>query len=230
MKRLMTTILLAVLAGLFVAAVGMPSPAEAQVISTGGPLSRLAADPLYFGPGEEKSTALEPPGDQIYFKTVFVPPLSNTLFLTISTTGDTHGGAGACFTALLDENFFNPGGQGAAKCANNATTNVPGWVTLLKLPNILAVTTDNCNEGGGGTGDCHDNSIHYEWCTAVTPGFHNVEVRMATSNAGNDVFIEQAFFYVDSAQLFGNVCDPLLPPLPAGAPAVPGAPQLPSLP
>lgn len=230
MKRLVMTIPLAVLAGLFMVAMWMPSPAEAQ-LSTGGPLSRLAADPLFFG--IEQDTALEPPGAEIYFKTLFVPFPNNTLYLTMSTTGDAHNGAASCFTALLDGAFFNPGLQGAARCGAAGTVNVPGWVALLKLPEPTG-GSNNCNDGGGGAGDCHDNSIHYEWCAPVTPGFHNVAVRMATNTAGKSVFIEQAFFYVDSAQLFGNACDPLLPPLPAEAPALPSLlseePQLPLLP
>lgn len=208
MNRFVTILPRVVLAGLFLAAMWMPSPAGAQ--ATGGSLRRLAADGLYHG-GGEASTALEPPGVDIYQKTVLVPLGVNTLYLTMSTTGDAHGGAGSCFSANVDGNFFNGGDQGAARCADNATTPVSGWVTLLKLPDIVDAVTTNCNSGGGGSGDCHDNSITYQWCTPITPGVHDVEVRMATSNAGQPVFIEQAFFYVDANQLFGSACDPLLP-------------------
>jgi hypothetical protein len=193
--------------GLFAVAVGMPTAAQAQ-----GAIFRLAADPLYFGPGEEASTDVDALGDgsQIYSKSIFVPPGKNTLFLTMSTTGDQHDGAAQCFTARLDGVFFNPGGQGAARCADSGSTPVPGWVTLQKTPAATG-GADNCNEGGGGAGDCHDNSIHYEWCTAITPGVHEVEVRMATDSNGKTVFIEQAFFYVDAAQLVNSPCEPLLP-------------------
>src|SRR6266852_5938605 len=83
-----------------------------------GTLRRLAADFQYFGPGEEAVTSLDAlaDGTQVYSRTIFVPPLQNTLFLTISTTGDQHDGAGQCFTAKIDGAYFNPGGQGAAKC------------------------------------------------------------------------------------------------------------------
>ncbi len=207
-RSLLTTL---VGAGLFAAAIGIPSTAAAQ-----GTLRRLAADFQYFGPGEEAVTSLDAlaDGTQVYSRTIFVPPLQNTLFLTISTTGDQHDGAGQCFTAKIDGAYFNPGGQGAAKCADAGTTRVPGWVTLQKTP-VASGGADNCNDGFGGAGDCHDNGIHYEWCTSVTAGSHDVEVRMSSDTNGKNVFIEQAFFYVDSAQLVGSPCEPLLPvPLP----------------
>jgi hypothetical protein len=99
-----------------------------------GALKRLVAEFDFFAPGQEAATAAEPPGIAIYRKTVDVPKRTNTLYLTLSTTGDTHDGAASCFTALLDGAFFNPGGQGAARCAGGGDISVPGWITLLKLP------------------------------------------------------------------------------------------------
>jgi hypothetical protein len=197
MKRL-STIPVAALGMLLLAAMWMPHSASAA-----NELRRLAADPKFFGPGEESSTILEPPGEVIYDKTVFVPGGANVLYLTISTTGDTHDGAAGCFTALVDGVFFNAGGQGAARCAGNGLTNVPGWIALVKLPDGGA----NCNDGGGGGGDCHDNSITYQWCTPIEHGTHDVQVRMATNSAGKRVFIEQAFFYVDASRIQrGTAC------------------------
>jgi hypothetical protein len=171
-------------------AVGIAMPAGAQ-----SELKRLVAERNFFG--TEAVTALEPPGIAIYSKTILVPAGNNVLYLTMSTTGDTHDGAASCFTARVDGNFFAPGQQGSARCANGGTTRVPGWITLLKLP-LDDNAADNCNDGGGGSADCHDNSIHYEWCKSIAPGVHTVEVRMATSSAGSNVFIEQAHFYVDT--------------------------------
>jgi len=196
MKRF-STIPVAVLGTLLLAAMWMPPSATAA-----GELRRLAADPKFFG--TESSTILEPPGAVIYDKTVFVPGGSNVLYLTISTTGDSHQGAAGCFTALVDGAFFNAGRQGAARCAGNGTTNVPGWIALIKLPD----GGTNCDDGGGGGGDCHDNAIHYQWCTPIDHGPHNVQVRMATNSAGKRVFIEQAFFYVDASRIKrgGSAC------------------------
>jgi hypothetical protein len=163
--------------------------------SLAGPLNRLAAEFDFFG--VEAFTDANPPGIEIYRKQVSVPRNADTLYLTLSTTGDAHNGAASCFTALLDGGFFNPGEQGAARCADGGSTPVPGWITLLKLPNGGA---GGCNNGGGGAGDCHDNSIYYQWCTAVSPGAHEVEIRMASDTVGSPVFIEQAHFYIDASR------------------------------
>ena len=201
MKRSLTMTPLALLAVLLAAAIWVPASATA-----GDELHRLAADPKFHGPHQEAATNAEPPGMSIYDKTVFVPRGANVLYLTISTTGDTHGGAAGCFTALADGKFFNAGGQGAARCSLDGTVDVPGWVALVKLPAATG-GAPNCNDGGGGAGDCHDNSIHYEWCTPITPGAHAVQVRMATSGTGKTAFIEQAFFYVDASRIKrGTAC------------------------
>jgi hypothetical protein len=179
--------------GALVPLVALPAVASAQDF-----LRRLVAEFDFFAPGQEAFTDAEPDGIAIYRKTVDVPFPTNTLYLTLSTTGDTHDGAASCFTALLDGVFFNPGGQGAARCAGGGADLVPGWITLLKLP---GQTDDpggsNCNDGGGGPGDCHDNSIYYQWCTPVEPGKHEVEIRMASDTQGKTVFIEQASAAVD---------------------------------
>jgi hypothetical protein len=173
--------------------VALPAVASAQ-----DALRRLVAEFDFFG--FEAFTDAEPPGIAIYRKTVDVPHRTNTLYLTLSTTGDTHDGAASCFTALLDGAFFNPGGQGAARCAQGGETPVEGWITLLKLPGQIGDPGGtNCDDGGGGPGDCHDNSIYYQWCTPVEPGKHEVEIRMASDTQGKAVFIEQAHFYVDAS-------------------------------
>jgi hypothetical protein len=198
MNRILVVVPRAVLGILLLAAMWIPATAGA-----GDQIHRLAADPKFFGEFEEASTIVEPPGLAIYDKTVFVPGDANVLYLTMSTTGDTHDGAASCFTALVDGNFFNPGGQGAARCAANGTMNVPGWVALIKEPD----GGTNCNDGGGGGGDCHDNATQYQWCTPISRGTHSVQVRMATNSAGKTVFIEQAFFYVDASRIkSGSAC------------------------
>jgi len=182
-------------------------------------LNRLAAEYNYFG--TEVATALnalsnpthtQSSGIPVYQRTLTVPAGHNVIFATISATGDAHGGAGSCFTALLDDKFFNPGRQGAGECADGQE--VPGWVTLLKIP--AATDATNCNDGSGGPGDCHDNAIYYQWCRKVTPGRHEVQIRMATTNSGNNAFIEQAFFYVDSAKMRSLGCTQAVTPTAKG--------------
>ncbi len=183
-------------------------------------IRRLAADFDFFGLGEEASTVLTvDPGDptaggiSIYEKTVFVPEKTNTMYITMYTTGDTHDGAASCFSCLVDGAFCNPGGQGAARCALGAAgpVPVPGWITLLKEPAGHAGT--NCDDGVGGSGDCHDNAIAYSWCTPIEKGVHTVQLRMASSTGGT-VFVEQAHFYVDVSRIRGeNRC---VDPTPGG--------------
>lgn len=185
------------------------------VLVEGGPLHRLAANFDFFGPGEEAFTtaSIDPlaplvGGIAIYNQTVLVPTGHNVLFISLSTTGDTHEGAASCFTAKVDGVFANPGGQGAARCTDAGATQVPGWVNLQKMT-VPTGGSDNCNDGPGGAGDCHDNNINYVWCAPTQQGKHDVEIRMATDTEGKFVFIEQAHFNVDSAQLstaFGKAC------------------------
>ena len=180
-----------------------------------GAIHRLTADFFNFN-GSESFTAVEADtpnplqgGIAVFRKTVFVPWGFNTLYVSLSTTGDAHGGAANCFSCKLNGAFCNPGAQGSARCADNGTTQVPGWITLLKTPVPTADT--NCNDGGGGAGDCHDNSIYYQWCVPLRKnrwgfswGPHTIEIRMATDTTGSTVFIENAHVYVDASRIHGK--------------------------
>lgn len=197
LSSLKRTLRTATIAGAFVGVAGLPLVVEAQS------LLRLSAEFDYFG--SEAFTSFDANdnggplngGIAIYRKNVFVPVNSNVLYVTLSTTGDAHGGAALCFTVKVDGQFINPGGQGAARCADGESTPVSGWYNLLKVP-VANGGASNCDDGGGGAGDCHDNNIHYTWCRPIAPGNHVVEIRMASSNGGT-VFIEQAHFYIDSS-------------------------------
>jgi len=75
-----------------------------------------------------------------------------------------------------------------------------GWISLNKLP--AATTSSNCNDGGGGTGDCHDNRVYYTWCAVVQPppkgpATRTVQLKMASSDGVSIVYIEAAHFYID---------------------------------
>ncbi len=187
-----------------------------------GVLERLSAEFRNFDfAGSETSTivgvaplpgtAAGDDGVVVYTKTLFVPPGLNTLFVTISATGDTHAGSALLLSCRVDGAFCNPGPSGASAVP-------PGWIALQKhfnydttytpAPNDpLAVFAPN-GDGGGGRGDMHDNSLNYTWCTKVPPstagavgGVHRVEIRMATSSVGDRVFFENAHFYIDAAKL-----------------------------
>jgi hypothetical protein len=95
---------------------------------------------------------------------------------------------------------------------------MPGWYTLLHLPE--ATTGTNCNDGAGGTGDCHDNTIYFSCCLAVKPDSngdegdagkktvkpkdgggpattHTIKIRLANSD-GATSFYERSTIYIDS--------------------------------
>ena len=130
-------------------------------------------------------------GQVIYTKTFPLPADQNTVFVTLSSTGDTHSGAASWFAALVNGVSCNNGDEGAGFAP-------PGWVPLQKHPN-----TGPGGDGGGGLGDLHDNVITYIWCCreGVRPGGPNtVEIKMASSTAGQFVFIERSHFYIDSVE------------------------------
>jgi hypothetical protein len=158
-------------------------------------------------------------GTAVYTKTVFVPSGNNTLYVTLSATGDEHlnddyldpefgKGAAAEYTCLVDGAFCNPGTGGAAGSP-------AGWLALSKLPDGGDyLVSNNCNDGGGGTADCHDNGVYYTWCTSIEPGTHTVQIRLGSSNGGT-VFLEKAHYYIDTSCIRGaNRCTQA--PNPAG--------------
>jgi|SRR5579864_4113256 len=97
-------------------------------------------------------------GASIYTKVIAADVGENILYITISAIGDTHGGAASWFACSVDGVACNSG-KGGADAAPF------GWISLNKLP--AATTSSNCNDGGGGTGDCHDNSVTYQWCAVI---------------------------------------------------------------
>ena len=128
-------------------------------------------------------------GVEIYTKTFNLPSKQNTLFVTLSSTGDTHDGAASWFSALVNGAACNKGNEGAGFAP-------PGWVPLQKHPG-----SGPGGDGGGGPGDLHDNDITYIWCCreGVKPGGPNtVQIKMASSSPGKFVFIERSHFYIDS--------------------------------
>lgn len=172
-----------------VLAVGVSTLVQAQSF---GPLHRLSVE-TQFAPPEEISTAAVPADDgaggaTVYSKTLFTP--FRNLFITFSGTGDTHGGAALLMTCVVD-GVLCQAGDGLA------TAGPSGWITLQKVPVPTEVT--NCDDGGGGAGDCHDNAINYTWCATVAdPGTKTIELKLASSN-GEIVFYERAHIIIDAA-------------------------------
>lgn len=166
---------------------------------------------------EQFTTAAAAPGGgggmPVYTRSFNLPANQNTVFVTLSSTGDTHGGASSWFSASVNGvpcyKGADPDGAGFAPS---------GWIPLQKHRDSTPG-----GDGGGGIGDMHDNSIYYTWCCVdgVRPGSTNtVQIKMASSDPGDPsktVFIERSHFYIDSCQ--PKLCTP------AGPPAGPGAPE-----
>ena len=134
----------------------------------------------------------------IYSKAVFQPPGKNTLFVTFSGTGDTHGGSKLAMSCTIDGILCGGLGAPASIGACGAT---PGWLCLLNMPAGGAIA--NCSNGGGGPGDCHDNNINQTWCLTAAVGAHVVVLRMASipnpaTGAADVAFIEGGKYYIDS--------------------------------
>lgn len=146
-----------------------------------------------------------PGGTSCFGTTQFVPGNANVLRVTWSTSGDTHSGAAlriACRIRPASTGqwvFCNPTGSGAA----------PGdYITKNKLPAGTGAT--NCNDGGGGDADCHDNSIEQTWCVPVKgDDVFDIDLRLASSDPSgvglsDDVFVEASYFFVDSSKVRGQ--------------------------
>jgi hypothetical protein len=179
-----------------------------------GPIFRHAANFFQFGGGEfftattaaataNSSMPGSPDGALFYRKTITVQEGSNTLYVSLYTTSDQHQGAALWLSCRVNGLFCRPSVGGA----NEAPS---GWINLQRLPQNFNDgngghggpngASPNCNNGGRGTADCHDNGVAYEWCIPVRGGSTvTVDLKMATSTAGDGVFIEKGHVYIDSS-------------------------------
>lgn len=178
-------------------AVAMPSQA-------GVPIHSEAADTDFVGeclsfavPGP---SAAVPGGTSCFGTTVFISGKANILYIEVHSAGDTHGGAALLLGCRIRSastgvwSFCNPFGTGAA----------PGFY-LTENKMAVPTATTNCNDGGGGPGDCHDNSIEQTWCVPIKgPDTFDIDVRIATSTLGTIAFMEASTFLVKSTKLKGQ--------------------------
>jgi hypothetical protein len=225
MQMRLLRLVAALAVALLVSGVGMPRDASAQ----GGPILRLAADFKNFD-GTESFTAVgvDPvagtDGVPVFQKTIFVPAGTNVLYVTVSTTGDTHDGAALWLSCRVNGAACNPGFGGAGGTPG-------GWVNLNKHKNWIGLTGVLNGDGGGGGGDAHDNSIHYTWCTKFAGGAPaRVEVRLASSGSTDEtsgfagppnVFFEAAHFFIDASRITGNNACTQAPPVEDRPPGIP---------
>lgn len=172
-------------------------------VAKAGYVIRLSAENIF--PFEQSTFAIPTAGGggggSIYTKAVYVPRSSNVLYITMSTTGDTHQGAGEAFACLVDGKPCISSGIGAGEAPS-------GWIVLGKHYNYDVTYNggESGGDGGGGSGDMHDNSIYYTWCMRVSPNTtHTVNLRQAvwsiddpTNSRNAVVYIEGGQYYIDA--------------------------------
>jgi hypothetical protein len=184
------------------------------------PLNRLSADfqnNTSVGGSGEISTSAPPPGIIVYTKAVnrFSPSGAqfNTLYVTFSAQADVHNGSALLMQASVDGTFCQPL-LGQTDIGGGGGLTVPFWYTLLNVPAPTAST--NCDNGGGGTGDCHDNTIYFSCCAKLTPCTTDstkctnpvVTIKLADEpgTAPNTAFYERSTIYIDGET--GSHCTP----------------------
>ena len=213
---------LVALSGLMTLVLWLFTPAFAGATSSNGNsgyVRRYAANFATYGGPPEIATNLPPAADGlgglvIYNKNFFVADDINTLYVTISATGDQHFGARLELSCRVDGRPCNPG-------PNPVGGSPTGWITMGRHDdyNDNYVGAGYGGDGGGGAGDLHDNTIMKTWCTPfeTKAGTHNVQVRLAKGDVLGDpgsaspeavVFLEGVDFMIDGARIAdaNNAC------------------------
>ena len=137
-------------------------------------------------------------GTTVYAKSLKIPEDVDVLFVSFSAQGDSHGGSALLMTAAVNGALIQPL-AGQTDQGGGGPHVQTGWYTLLILPQ--ATTGTNCNDGGGGTGDCHDNAISFSGCIRISENDRKkpaiVTIKLATMPAGTISFYERSTIYID---------------------------------
>jgi len=154
-------------------------------------------------------------GTPVYTKTFTIPNDVDVLYVTFSAQGDTHKGSALLMNATVNGTLIQPlaGQTGIGGGGPHVQT---GWYTLLILPTTSTdpfTPANNCNDGEGGTADCHDNTIYFSGCINI--GHHDptapftVVIKLANlpGGDGNTSFYERSTIYIDGQKdTTGNLC------------------------
>lgn len=173
-------------------------------------------------PAPSPAAAGAPGGIVVYDKTLNIPP--GVAYITFSAQGDTHEelscdpvtmictpipgtGSALLMTASITDAAGNVTVCQPMASAGGAALFGAPWMTLLKLPDG-EMMPNNCNDGGGGPADCHDNAFSFSCCTLLSSlpdgnTSRDVKINMASSNGGT-VFYEDSTIYVDSGPNAGG--------------------------
>jgi hypothetical protein len=171
-----------------------PSQATTAPAQSPGSIVRLVS--AYDMDGEVSTD--DEAGIMIFNRNVVPPSNANTLYVTFSGTGDSHGGSTTRLGCRVD-------GHG---CPNDDKF----WTDVQKFSfdcEEFDLTAQQlaCTEGdgGGGPGDWHDNNINLQWCQTIKPGSRhkNVQVWLSADPGEGEgindfVFVEDVTFYVDA--------------------------------
>jgi hypothetical protein len=138
-------------------------------------------------------------GVPIYQKNLRVPDDVDVLYVTFSAQAETHNGAALLMNATVDGMLCEPL-AGQTDAGGGGSHLQTGWYTLLILPQPIAVT--NCNDGGGGSADCHDNAIYFSCCARLSKGHRKtvpVDIHLASlpGPSGFGSFYERSTIYID---------------------------------
>ena len=196
MRHCLTSALALAAAGLCVA--GPVSASNLQRLS-----AEFQNDASVGGSGEILTNAAAGPGGTggvvVYDKTIKIPSDVDVLYVTFSAQGDSHNGSALLMTATVNGGLIEPlAGQTAG--GGGGIHLQTGWYTLLILPQPVAIT--NCNDGGGGSADCHDNTIYFSGCTRILTEEHkgpetaDVVIKLADL-VGGVAFYERSTIYID---------------------------------
>ena len=183
--------------------------AFAMPIQAGKPWHSVMADSDFVGEcftaALAGANATTPGGTSCFGTTQFVPGSANVLRITWSTAGDSHDGARVRLGCRI-----RPASTGMwSYCNAFGTGAAPGnYITKNHIPAGTGAT--NCNNGGGGDGDCHDNSIEVTWCVPINgDDVFDIDLRIATApgafgGPNGIAFVEASYFFVDSSKIKGQ--------------------------
>ena len=189
----------AILRGLTMLALSAVLVAAAIATANAAALNRLSAE--FQAPGEISTVAGPGAGGVVvYDKTLSIP--FGVAYITFSAQGDTHGGSALLMSASITNNDNVTTVCEPMNHAGGAAEFGAPWMTLVKLPTDGETEVNNCNDGGGGSADCHDNAFSFSCCVLTTPAAsgattQDVKIKMASSDGTNPVFYEDSTILID---------------------------------
>ena len=150
-------------------------------------------------------------GFTVYQKTLSLSSDTDILYVTFSAQGDAHNGSALLMNAsvaatpagLVDPAALCEPLKGQTAGGGGGPHVQTGWYTLSHLPAATTGGVTNCNDGGGGPADCHDNTIYFSCCKRIgphldgTPGVVQIKLANLPGGDANFSFYERSTIYID---------------------------------